>query len=69
MNGASTVLLVEDEASLAETVRYNLAREGFNVIVAPDGQMGMIEFRARNPSLVLLDLMLPGMSGLDVCRA
>ncbi|MGH2772586.1 MAG: winged helix-turn-helix domain-containing protein [Actinomycetota bacterium] len=69
MNGASTVLLVEDEASLAESVRYNLEREGFSVVVAPDGQMGMIEFRARNPSLVLLDLMLPGMSGLDVCRA
>jgi two-component system, OmpR family, response regulator RegX3 len=62
------ILLVEDEASLAESVRYNLEREGFRVAVAPDGRAGLEHFRADHPSLVILDLMLPEMSGLDLCR-
>jgi two-component system response regulator RegX3 len=62
------ILLVEDEASLAESVRYNLEREGFRVMVAGDGPVGLERFRAEKPSLVILDLMLPGMSGLDLCR-
>ena len=62
------ILLVEDEASLAESVRYNLEREGFRVSLAPDGRMGLDRFRSDGPSLVILDLMLPEMSGLDLCR-
>ncbi len=62
------ILLVEDEASLAESVRYNLEREGFRVTVAPDGNRGLERFRADRPSLVVLDLMLPEMSGLDLCK-
>ena len=62
------ILLVEDEASLAESVRYNLEREGFRVAVAPDGRVGLERFRADHPSLVVLDLMLPEMSGLDLCK-
>jgi len=62
------ILLVEDEASLAESVRYNLEREGFRVTVAPDGRAGLERFRADRPSLVILDLMLPEMSGLDLCK-
>ena len=62
------ILLVEDEASLAESVRYNLEREGFRVAVAADGNMGLQRFRTERPSLVVLDLMLPEMSGLDLCR-
>ena len=62
------ILLVEDEASLAESVRYNLEREGFRVTVAPDGNRGLERFRAERPSLVVLDLMLPEMSGLDLCK-
>jgi two-component system response regulator RegX3 len=62
------ILLVEDEASLAESVRYNLEREGFRVAVAPDGRVGLERFRADRPSIVVLDLMLPEMSGLDLCR-
>ena len=62
------ILLVEDEASLAESVRYNLEREGFRVAVAPDGRAGLEKFRADHPSLVVLDLMLPEMSGLDLCK-
>ncbi len=60
--------LVEDEESLADSVRYNLEREGFAVIVAEDGRRALERFRADKPSLVILDLMLPELSGLDVCR-
>jgi two-component system response regulator RegX3 len=63
------VLLVEDETALAESVAYNLAREGFDVVPAADGERALEEFRAEAPSLVILDLMLPKLSGLDVCRA
>ena len=62
------ILLVEDEAPLAETVRYNLEREGYAVEVAQDGRRALKRFRADTPSLVILDLMLPEISGLDVCR-
>jgi two-component system response regulator RegX3 len=63
------ILLVEDEAALAESVSYNLTREGLRVETAADGETGLLRFRAGRPSLVILDLMLPKMSGLDVCRA
>jgi two-component system, OmpR family, response regulator RegX3 len=62
------ILLVEDEESLAESVRYSLEREGFGVIVAGDGRRAIERFRADHPDLVILDLMLPEMSGIDVCR-
>jgi two-component system response regulator RegX3 len=62
------ILLVEDEASLAESVRYNLEREGFRVTVAPNGRAGLERFRSEPPNLVILDLMLPEVSGLDLCR-
>jgi len=63
-----SILIVEDEESLAESVRYNLEREGFRVSVAGDGRRALDAFRAEPPSLVILDLMLPEISGLDVCR-
>jgi two-component system, OmpR family, response regulator RegX3 len=63
------LLVVEDEPSLAESVRYNLQREGYEVIVAGDGRTGLERFRSDAPALVILDLMLPELSGLDVCRA
>ncbi len=62
------ILVVEDEVSLADTVRYNLEREGYAVAVAPDGRQALDRFREETPSLVILDLMLPELSGLDVCR-
>ncbi|MFZ0492684.1 MAG: response regulator transcription factor [Acidimicrobiia bacterium] len=62
------VLIVEDESTLAATVRFHLDREGFEVDVALDGIQGLESFRAREPDIVLLDLMLPGMPGMDVCR-
>jgi two-component system response regulator RegX3 len=63
------ILIVEDEDSLADSIRYNLEREGFTVRVADDGAAALQAFRADPPELVILDLMLPQMSGLDVCRA
>jgi two-component system response regulator RegX3 len=65
---APRILVVEDEAALAESVRYNLEREGFTVSVAGDGRRAIERFRTDQPALVILDLMLPEMSGLDVCR-
>jgi two-component system response regulator RegX3 len=61
--------VVEDEAALAESIAYNLAREGYDVVTAEDGEAGLVQFRSGQPSLVILDLMLPKLSGLDVCRA
>jgi two-component system response regulator RegX3 len=65
---AARILLVEDESSLVETVRYALEREGFSVDVARDGRVALDRFRDAEPDLVILDLMLPAVSGLDVCR-
>ncbi|HEX9124371.1 MAG TPA: response regulator transcription factor [Actinomycetota bacterium] len=62
------ILVVEDEGSLADSIRYNLEREGFTVSVAGDGRDALERFKAESPSLVILDLMLPEISGLDVCR-
>lgn len=62
------ILLVEDEPGLADSVRYALDSEGFDVFVADSGVSGLESARVNHPDLVLLDLMLPGMSGLDVCR-
>jgi len=69
MSGAAArILLVEDEASLVETIRYALDREGFSVEVARDGRAALDRFQEAEPDLVILDLMLPAVSGLDVCR-
>ena len=68
MPDATRILLVEDEPSLVETVRYALEREGFGVIVARDGQEALDRFAMEPPDMVILDLMLPVVSGLDVCR-
>ncbi len=63
------ILLVEDEESLADSIRYNLERDGFGVQIAQDGRQALDMFRADRPELVILDLMLPEVTGLDVCRA
>jgi two-component system response regulator RegX3 len=69
MPEAPRILVVEDEEALADTVRYNLEREGYRVTVEGDGQKGLARAMEEGPDLIILDLMLPGMSGLDVCRA
>jgi two-component system, OmpR family, response regulator RegX3 len=63
------ILVVEDEEALADTIRYGLEREGYEVSVVTDGRAALERFRADRPALVILDLMLPELSGLDVCRA
>ena len=65
---AARILVVEDEESLAESVRYNLEREGYAVSVATNGRRALERFRADASALVILDLMLPEVSGLDLCR-
>lgn len=62
------VLLIEDEEPLADSIRYNLELEGYAVDIASGGNAGLRMFRERDPSLVLLDVMLPEISGLDLCR-
>src|SRR5256885_6504664 len=62
------ILLVEDEESLAESIRYSLEQDGFTVTLAVDGRKAIERFRNDAPDLVILDLMLPELSGLDVCR-
>lgn len=64
----TTVLVVEDEKSLREPLVFLLTKEGYTVIEAEDGPAAIERFRAANPDIVLLDLMLPGLSGTDVCR-
>jgi len=64
----ATILVVEDEESFVEALTVGLKREGFRVHVARDGAEGLVRFDAVRPDLVLLDVMLPRVSGLDVCR-
>lgn len=65
---ARTVLVIEDEASLASTLSYNLRKNGFNVSSAADGVEGLQAARRDRPDVIVLDLMLPRMDGLEVCR-
>ena len=64
----STILVVEDDPAILETVAYNLKREGHQVLTAADGQAGLRLARESDLDLIVLDLMLPRMSGIDVCR-
>ena len=63
-----TVLVVEDEESFIDALTVGLKREGFRVEVARDGMEALNRFDIVNPDLVLLDVMLPRVSGIDVCR-
>jgi len=62
------VLVMEDEDALATLLSYNLEKEGYKVVVASDGEEGMLQVDERLPDLVLLDWMLPKLSGIEVCR-
>ena len=63
-----TILVIDDEKDLIELVRYNLEKEGFDVIAANDGQSGLEVVKRHRPDLVVLDLMMPGLDGLQVCQ-
>ena len=62
------ILIIEDERALTEVLTYNLQREGYDTVIAHDGQEGLRKAQMQLPDLILLDLMLPVMSGLEVCR-
>lgn len=62
------ILIIEDERSLIEILSYNLSNEGFEVITASDGQDGLRRAQTASPDLIVLDLMLPGIDGLQICR-
>lgn len=62
------VLVVDDEPAIVEVLEYNLSREGFDVVTAGDGLQAIAAARATPPDIVILDLMMPGLDGLGVCR-
>ncbi len=62
------ILLIEDDADISELVQYNLEREGYKVYVSTDGEIGLSQAGQIKPDLIVLDLMLPGLDGLSVCR-
>ena len=63
-----TVLVIEDEPDIRELVEFNLKKYDYNVLLANNGEKGLNDARSYEPDLILLDLMLPGIQGLDVCR-
>jgi len=65
---ARKILVVDDEAVLVETIAYNLEQAGYRVVTASDGNSALEAARSEDPDLILLDIMLPGMDGLEVCR-
>ena len=62
------ILIVEDDRSLAEVLDYNLRQDGYQTLVANDGQDGLQQAKLRSPDLIVLDLMLPMVDGLEICR-
>src|SRR5271170_2753947 len=62
------ILIIEDERAMTEVLAYNLQREGFEALVAHDGQEGLRKAQTLLPDLIVLDLMLPVLDGLEVCR-
>ena len=65
---ARKILVVDDEAVLVETIAYNLEQAGYQVVTAADGVSALEAARREHPDLIMLDIMLPGMDGLEVCR-
>jgi DNA-binding response OmpR family regulator len=66
--GNQKIVIIEDEPDIRDVLRYNLEREDFVVVCAADGETGIETVRAEQPDLVLLDLLLPGIDGIEVCR-
>jgi DNA-binding response OmpR family regulator len=66
--GSGRILVVEDEPDVAELLRYHLAKEGYDVVVAPNGSDAVKRARDVRPELILLDIMVPQLNGWEVCR-
>lgn len=66
--GKASILIVEDDISLGEVLEYNLRQEGYDIMLARDGHQGLREARQHCPDLIVLDLMLPLIDGIEVCR-
>ncbi len=66
---AEEILIIEDDADILELVRYNLAKAGYHVVCATDGAEGLRACRKKHPDALLLDIMLPSIDGLDICRS
>lgn len=62
------ILIIEDDRDIVELVRYNLVREGFQVTAMSDGASGLAQVKISPPDVLLLDLMLPKLSGLEICK-
>lgn len=67
-NNKKTILIIEDEPDIRDLLEFHLKKEGYNVLTSTDGEKGLIAARKESPNLILLDLLLPGIKGLDVCR-
>src|SRR4030042_5280696 len=65
---ANKILIVEDDPNLLETLKYNLKKESYEVVTAADGEQALEVARKEKPDLILLDIMLPKLSGFEVCR-
>ncbi len=63
------IVIIEDEPDILEVLSYNLRREGFEILTAVDGNQGLSMVKREHPDLVLLDLMLPGIDGVEICTA
>ena len=68
MSQNKNILLVEDDPDIKELISFNLSNQGHQVFEANNGELGIEKAREKIPDLILLDLMLPGIQGLDVCR-
>ena len=68
MSAKSKIIVVEDEADILDVIEYNLTREGYKVLGFRDGEQGLEAIRGEEPQLVLLDLMLPGIDGIEICK-
>jgi two-component system OmpR family response regulator len=65
---ADKILVVEDDANLRETLKYNLRKDGYATVTASDGEQALEAARREKPQLIILDIMLPGLNGFEVCR-
>lgn len=65
---AEKILIVDDERPIVDSIKYTLYREGYDVVVSYDGEDALEKFKKENPDLIILDIMLPKLSGLEVCR-